>query len=151
MDAGDDFFLAVAVGQQADDLGFGEHGAGAVDGQWRSLAVEVIVAEFLEIDVEVACGNVEEAAGAGSAFVVHGEVGDVALVVKLDGLRVLATDIDNGAHAAEGPTGLMGADSVGGDFRNGVVGLLEQFAAVTGGDQVLDLLAIDAMALEQHT
>jgi hypothetical protein len=47
-----------------------------------------------------------------------------------------SADVDDGAHPAESASGFMRADGVGGDLGNGVVGFLEQLAAVAGGDQV---------------
>ena len=44
----------------------------------------------------------------------------------------------------------MGADGVGGDLGNRVVGLLEQLAAVAGGDQVFQLRPVHAGFLQQH-
>ena len=72
-----------------------------------------------DIGAEDAGDDLEEAAAARGAAVVHGEIADPAVLLQEDGLAVLAADVDDRPHAgkdrghAEGVAGDLGRRLVG--------------------------------------
>ena len=142
-DAAGDLFLGQAFRDQRHDFALGENRAHAADGD-RSSSAKRIRTEVLEVDFQRAGHDLDEAAGAGGALVVHYEACDGAIRLDGDRFRVLPADINNCADALE----LMrNSASVTTDLCDLLVRVINSAAAVTGGHAGSNL-AVEIAVLE---
>lgn len=84
--------------------------------------------QLVEADLERACNHFEKTSRARGALVVHGEVGYLAAGVHVDGLAVLATDVEDGAN---GGVEVVRAAPVAADLGHVLVGKRDAHAAVS--------------------
>lgn len=88
-----------------------------------------------------------KAAGYGSAFVVHDEIGHIAVPIQQNCLAVLAADVHYTGNAGAQigrPFGMTG------DFGDPLVGLGQQFPAVAGGDHIFHFRRIHGVIDLSH-
>ena len=120
--------------QQADDLALGENGAHAGDVNGGTLGGEGI--QLVAGALQNTAHHFDETTCACGTFVVHQEVGNIAFLIQKDGLAVLTADIDNTTDIAAQEMGALG---VAGDLGDLLIGLGQQLAAITCGDDIADI------------
>ena len=136
-------FLLV-VGDERDDLGLREHRAHAGDFQ-AFLALERRWPQLVEADLERARDHFEKTSRARRALVVHREIGHLARGVRMDGLAVLAADVEDGANVG---VEVVRTSPVAADLGHILVGKRDAHATVSGGNGACDLVRCDTCALE---
>jgi len=132
LDAGCDLVHRLALAHEGDDFGLGEHGALGGDGD-DVLGGQRELGELGQAHLERSGHGLEETAGAGGAFVVHGEVLDGAVGVDGDALDVLAADVDD---RLDGGVRDVHAHGVTGDLGDVFIRERHLVAAVAGADQI---------------
>jgi len=139
MEAGQDVSRVASLTHQGSHLRLREDRAGVADGH-RFSALQGERADLFQRDLQDICHQLEEAPGAGSTLVVHGEVTQASLLVAADRLAVLATHVEHGADPGEQT---VGATSVAGQLRHLLIGERNDDAPVAGSDHVADVVQLE--------
>ncbi len=136
VDAPDDVLPGGAVGEAADDLAFGKDSAGGADGH-RMLAALIQLRQLPHVRLQNSGHDLQKAAGARGALVVHDEALQNPGGAQLQRLGVLAADVDDRADPRAEEHGPGG---VAAELTAAVPGSLHMGPAVAGGDDAAHVL-----------
>ena len=125
--SGENGFWRYTRRAQADHFRFGKHGTHAADGVWLHIFGDIV--ELFDAGSQRARNHLQKTPGACRAFVIHQEVAQVTVVIKLNDFAVLPTDVDHRSRCwRKKPC----AKPVAGDFCHLFIGKIHQLPPIAG-------------------